>query len=554
MRIQSSTVAFLSAVTALGLLCLDSFGAADSADKRFSSEGLHSEAIEWPRITSVFTDVSSTTLTVAGEAGFGYMVQASTNLADWARIGWVVGASNGLFQFVDVDGQRHWQRFYRAERLRLPEATFAVFTDPHYMHPSLVDVESPAFQTYVTQDQKMLKESHAILHSVIESIAMAAPDIVLIPGDLTKDGELVSHQGVTNALRRLRDAGAKVFVCPGNHDVNNPHAVSYTGENVTRVPSVSAAEFAQIYDLYGYGDAIARDPASLSYVAEPLPGLWILAMDACRYDLNNDAPFTGGYFDADRWAWITNQLALGLEKGKMVLGLVHHGVIEHYVGQKLLFSDYLLDDCEAIGQTFASHGMRVVFTGHYHAQDIVQAIYLEGTLFDVETGSTVTYPCPYRLMHLTGDGVLSINSYQVTNIDFDLGGQDFPSYAYGFLTNRLMDFALNHLTEPPYDLPQDTAVFIAPAMTEAFASHSRGDESSRPISAQTRGIIAHLQGQTDDFMARLMASVLLTYFEDPPPRDNALSIDLVSGSVALTSPPLANAFAGPHATDPILKR
>jgi 2',3'-cyclic-nucleotide 2'-phosphodiesterase (5'-nucleotidase family)/3',5'-cyclic AMP phosphodiesterase CpdA len=498
-------------------------------DQRIQNLAVRADTVAWPRIVSIAADTASTTLRIAGVAGFAYLVQAAPEpTGEWVNLGWATANAGGLFQFVDTDRALYPRRFYRVVRMQVPGAKLAVFSDPHYMHPSLLIEDGLAFQTYLAQDRKLLKESVAIFNAVVDGIAQAQPEIVLVPGDLTKDGELVSHQGVTNALQRLRNAGAKVFVCPGNHDVNNPHALAFAGANVSPVPSVSPAEFAQLYAAYGYGDAVARDPGSLSYVAEPTPGLWILAMDSCRYERNtNGTPFTGGYFDAARWAWITNQLASARTQGKFVLGMMHHGVAEHYAGQKLLFPDYVLDDYQAVAAAFASYGMRVVFTGHYHAQDVIKSTYDQGTLHDIETGSTVTYPCPFRMMTLGPNGVLAIQSYQVTAIDYDLGGLDFPTYASRFLTDGLMGLSKYLLMQPPYNLPQPTAELLAPAMTEAFASHYRGDESSRPISPQTQGIIAYLQSQTGDPMAQLMANALLALFNDPVPADNTLAIDLL---------------------------
>jgi hypothetical protein len=130
------------------------------------------------------------------------------------------------------------------------------------------------------------------------------------------------------------------------------------------------------------------------------------------------------------------------------------------------------------------------------------------------------------MMTLGPNGVLAIQSYQVTAIDYDLGGLDFPTYAYRFLTDGLMGMAKYLLMQPPYNLPQPTAELLAPAMTEAFASHYQGDESTRPISAPTQGIIAYLQSQTGDPMAQLMANALQALFNDPAPADNTLAIDL----------------------------
>lgn len=499
-------------------------------DQRIQNLSQRGDTVTAARRLSVSLSATQATLRFVGVVDLAYQVQASTNLTDWVNLGWASDLGGGLFQFVDLDKAIHPVRFYRVARAALPAAKIAVFSDPHYMAPSLLIADGTAFQTYLAQDRKLLKESAAILDAAITGITNAQPNIVLVSGDLTKDGELASHQGFTNALQRLRAAGAKVFVCPGNHDVANPHALAFDGPNVIPVPSVTPADFAALYHDFGFGDAIARDPGSLSYVAEPTPGLWILAMDSARYDLNTlTEPYTGGYFDAARWNWITNRLAAARAQGKFVLGMVHHGVMEHYAGQKMLFPDYVLDDYQIVRETFARFGMKVVFTGHYHAQDVVKSTHPGGTLFDVETGSLVTYPSPYRIMQLGSDGALTVNSYQVTSIAYDLGGQDFPTYSYHYLTNGLLGLSTYLLTQPPYSLPLATAQFLAPAMTEAFASHYQGDESTRPISPQTAGIIAFLQGQGDP-LSLLMANALLGLFNDPAPMDNNLQMKLLSGS------------------------
>ena len=43
-------------------------------------------------------------------------------------------------------------------------------------------------------------------------------------------------------------------------------------------------------------------------------------------------------------------------------------------------------------------GVRVVFTGHFHIQDVAKDYNETRTdsIYDVSTGSTVTYPCPFR--------------------------------------------------------------------------------------------------------------------------------------------------------------
>ena len=473
--------------------------------------------LQWNDLTTPFVKVNSYTVEWASRV-------AGTQVV-WNALA-TIPATNTTYSLevpmfyrlrADVQGQ-------------FPALRMAIFSDPHCMAPSLLVNDGPAFQTYLAQDRKLLAQSHAILDAVVGQIALAQPQVVLISGDLTKDGEFISHQDVTNHLAQLKAAGAKVFVCPGNHDVNNPHAASYNGAVATPVPSISAADFAALYSEFGYGEALARDPNSLSYVAEPVPGLWLLAMDSCHYERNtNGAPYVGGYFDAPRLTWITNQLAAARSQGKFVLGMMHHGILEHYIGQKTLFPDYVLDDYLTVSQLFASYGMKIVFTGHYHSQDVVKATYGQNPLYDVETGSTVTYPCPYRILDLSAQGNLAIASHFITAINYDLGGVDFPTFASNFLHNGMLGLSAYMLMAPPYSLSQAQAQSLAPAMTEAFESHYQGDEGSRPISAQTQGTIAYLRSQ-GDAMSLLMANSLTVIFTDLPPADNNLTINLITGN------------------------
>ena len=164
----------------------------------------------------------------------------------------------------------------------------AVVSDIHVMVPELVEQDGAAFQDYVAHDRKLLMESVALAEAAVDELLAGRPDAVLVTGDLTKDGERVSHEYVAGQLlARLRRAGIPVYVVPGNHDVNNPHARIYRGDEAPRTATVSREEFAALYDDYGYGTALARDTASLSYVVQLNDSVRLLAVDACRYDEND---------------------------------------------------------------------------------------------------------------------------------------------------------------------------------------------------------------------------------------------------------------------------
>ena len=65
---------------------------------------------------------------------------------------------------------------------------------------------------------------------------------------MTKDGELVCHQKMADYFSHLESNGAQVFVCPGNHDINNPHAVEFDGDTTYPVVSVTPEEFKNVYN------------------------------------------------------------------------------------------------------------------------------------------------------------------------------------------------------------------------------------------------------------------------------------------------------------------
>lgn len=181
-----------------------------SEDQRIQNLALRTDTVTQPRIVGLELTAEGAVLRIAALAGYAYQVQASTDLVHWENLGWVTDGGNGLFRFVDADRGLYPVRFYRVVRVPLPGARIAVFSDPHYMDPGLLIADGSAFQNYLAGDRKLLKESPAILDAAITGILAAQPDIVLVPGDLTKDGERVSHEGFATALRRLRNAGAKV--------------------------------------------------------------------------------------------------------------------------------------------------------------------------------------------------------------------------------------------------------------------------------------------------------------------------------------------------------
>ncbi|MDR0221215.1 MAG: metallophosphoesterase [Lachnospiraceae bacterium] len=400
-----------------------------------------------------------------------------------------------------------------------PDAAFAVISDLHLYDASLGSA-GEAFEEVKRSDRKLLLESMDLLDLAIEQILVSNAEFLLVSGDLTKDGELINHRLVAEKLAVLNEAGIKVYVTPGNHDVNNPEAFSFSGREKTPVQSVSPEEFAEIYADFGYGEALSRDTNSLSYLAEPIPGLWLLSIDACRYRENKtgQALINSGKISQATLNWITGILKEAQQRGIPVMAMMHHGVVEHWEGQAKLHPDYLIEDYRYFGRFLASYDVRLVFTGHYHAQDVTQGIFTGGKyIYDVETGSLVTPPCPIRYCFLFF-GPFSADSVFI--VDELYPETDFAENSRAFVKELIMLEARNILKE--YNVSDADADIIADAVGDAFVAHYNGEEdpSERlPLDESRLSLWGRIVLSTQRY-------VLEGLWKDLEPADNSVTLGL----------------------------
>ena len=142
-------------------------------------------------------------------------------------------------------------------------------------------------------------------------------------------------------------------------------------------------------------------------MAWPKDGFTIISIDSARYSADNtesglDEHETSGAVSADLEQWVVEQITAAKERGDTVIGLQHHGMVPHFTMEPDLLPMYLVNDYERLAQVYADAGMSYIFTGHMHANDIATVTTEAGnTLYDIETGSVVTYPSPARAVTLT---------------------------------------------------------------------------------------------------------------------------------------------------------
>jgi len=320
-------------------------------------------------------------------------------------------------------------------------------------------------------------------------------------------------------LGRLRDAGIAVYVVPGNHDVNCPDAFRFVGDTTEPVPTVSEEEFAQIYGDFGFNNALRRDSNSLSYVAQPVEGLWVLAIDACRHNENvpGEHAIVSGKISQETADWIASVLREADNRNIAVMALLHHGVVEHWTGQSKLHPDYLIKDYINFGRFLSSWNVRLAFTGHYHAQDITRGDFDGKFIYDIETGSLVTAPCPIRYLRINNN-VIDIRT--TTIVDQIYPGTDFAANASDFVKATVMLEAASVLKR--YFVSEKDTAIITDAVGDAFTAHYNGDENSALRPALDKSKL----GLWGRFILSQQQYVLDGLWVDLPPADNNVSFRL----------------------------
>ena len=348
-----------------------------------------------------------------------------------------------------------------AEKPQDMNLRIAVMSDLHYLSPDMI-ADTEDFEHAFNSDRKLLKESSSVLHEMLERVRADKPDILLVSGDLTKDGEQECHAALAKQLQQLQQdvPGLKIYVINGNHDIRNYNAKNFNTADGKAVPATRThpEDFKRIYDfvysdptvLATFTPAAGNEAGSLSYVARPVEGLTVIAMDTCRYSSDNtsngdDEHETSGAISADLEKWVIEQTAAAKARGDLVIGLEHHGLVPHFDVEPTILPMYLVNGYERIAQEYADAGMSVVFTGHMHAVDIAAMTTKAGnTFYDIETGSALTYPCPVRFVDLRRTTVGGeTNTYMSVSTKTHIGPIHYtdPATGVAYVIDDLTEYA-----------------------------------------------------------------------------------------------------------------
>ena len=263
---------------------------------------------------------------------------------------------------------------------------------------------------FITQDEnfnhvpatgQLLFESGAILDEFLRQ-AEQNPDakVVVISGDLTDTGSEDAALAMAEKLANFETrTGKSVYVIPGNHDIFK----------------ISKDRFKEIYHVLGYAEALAKDSASASYTVDLDNDYRLLMIDS------TGAANGGHQFDEARINWIKAQCEKAKSEKKHLIAVMHHNLLQHFAFDFIL-EGAIVDVKYGLKELFAEYDVKYTFSGHTHAQDIMQYEASNGNIiYEVVTGALNAYPLSYRVVNFAESGVSfstkSINSVNTSAFD-----------------------------------------------------------------------------------------------------------------------------------------
>lgn len=308
----------------------------------------------------------------------------------------------------------------------LSQVYLMVASDLHYLSPSLTDHGAYFTELVGHSDGKVMEYSEELAEAFADTVIRNKPDVLILTGDLTFNGARKSHEDLAGKLARIEGAGIPVLVISGNHDLDNRYAASFSGDGYEHVPSVSPAEFEEIYAAFGYEDAISQDRASSSYVWEPAAGLRLLMLDV------NGVEEPGGV-PAETLRWLEQQLREAQESGSRVLSFSHQNLLKHSMFEE----GYVIGNSDEVLRLYREYGVAVNFTGHLHIQHIGE----QDGFYEIATSALSVSPNQYADITLDSSGL----EYSTSSVDVSAWAAkhrpdseellDFARYAGDFFWN-----------------------------------------------------------------------------------------------------------------------
>lgn len=359
---------------------------------------------------------------------------------------------------------------------------FGFVSDIHYYPKALTNNYCDEFmEDAVFSIGREIYESEGILESALAAFAEHAEEnnlkYLIIPGDLTSNGEYTGHIELAKRLERFEEeSGIQVILINGNHDIVKSQAVTYESGKRESARNMTPEEFRENYKNLGYDLAYHEyeptDPDAanrLSYSVRD-GGYRFIMIDTAAYspDVTKNGEYGGetrGCMTDECLQWVLDEIADAKACGETPVGVYHHNFAYHFRAEYSVLRGFVIDNYEVLGEKLADAGMHFGLSGHIHQNDIAEVITDDGeTLNEICCPAISSFPNFFREITATktasGKTTFSVETFdcdcvkpvEVNGKTFDvpfrkdstsitfLGYNGFGEKAGDFLLNLIKDY------------------------------------------------------------------------------------------------------------------
>jgi len=359
---------------------------------------------------------------------------------------------------------------------------------------------------------RIFNENYFAFLKALDDIAKKGIKIVAMPGDFSDDGQAYNLRGLHKILDKYHEQyGIEFYMTTGNHDPVGPFRQDagkddflgkdgyplgiYSKENIGKTDrkiitkDIAESGYLEILDElkdfgfypkdkdlfwstpftkysfkdYSYEEALQNADYNrrmynvdkgfpvpdLSYVTEPVKGVWLMAIDGNTYiprNLNESSKDPENYKGASIGYnnvlthkkhlidWVKRTMAEAKENGKTVIAFTHYPMIDFNDGATREIKSLLGEKKwqmervpeEEVAQAFAEAGLQIHFAGHMHINDTGIRTVNGKMLVNIQVPSLAAYIPAYKVLTIHSSDRFEVQT-EVLN-DVPRFNELFPLY------------------------------------------------------------------------------------------------------------------------------
>lgn len=367
---------------------------------------------------------------------------------------------------------------------------------------------------------RIFNENYFAFLKALDDIAEKGIKIVAMPGDFSDDGQAYNIRGLHKILDQYhKKYGINFYITTGNHDPvgpfrqdagkddflgqdGNPLGI-YSKENIGKIKNniitkdIAESGYLEILDElkdfgfypkkedlfwntpfdpdsvtnYSYEKALQKADYSkrmyevakgfsvpdLSYVVEPVKGVWMIAIDGNTYipknlneNPNNPSNYKGASIGYNNVLmnkkhlinWVKKITQEAKANGKTVIAFTHYPMIDfndgatneikNLLGEKKWQLERVPD--EEVAKAFAEAGLQIHFAGHMHINDTGIRKFGDKMLVNIQVPSLAAYLPAYKILTIHSPEKMEVQTEVLNDVpNFD---ELFPLYEKEYETLR----------------------------------------------------------------------------------------------------------------------